>query len=495
MSGETDLIVSAPSGRLRGARLGAVDTWRGIPFAAPPTGPLRFRAPQPAATWDGVRDATVFGPAPIQRVGLGAVEGQTSEDALTVNVTRRAQTAPGLKPVLVFLYGGSNIGGTSSYPLFGGLPLLATEDIVYVTGNYRVGPFGFIDFSRYSTPTHPIDGNLGLRDQLAVLQWVKRNIAAFGGDPDNVTLAGQSAGALGVTTLMATPAAAGLFHAAIAQSSPVASVTGRERADARAQAVVEALGADENSPAQALRDVDPFRLLDAADQALAAEQIKRPGILSYASTIDGDLLPEHPLDVLSTGRGHPVPLLIGTTDNEGTLFARLTKTPPHEQVEGMLRATAAPGAERLRAAYPEYPKPKAATALSGDFLFWAPSIAAAEGHARVAPVWMYRYDYATPLLRLMGLGATHGMDLMAVFGPENSELGRKAHLLGGKRTLRSVSARTQRIWLDMILAQSQSWSPYNGTTRSTLLINADPHTEDDPRGERRRAWQTFPFYK
>ncbi|WIY82890.1 carboxylesterase family protein [Propionimicrobium sp. PCR01-08-3] len=326
MSDETDLIVSTPGGRLRGARLGSVDTWRGIPFAAPPTGPLRFRAPQPTADWDGVRDATAFGPAPIQRVGLGAVAGQISEDALTVNVTRRAQTAPGLKPVLVFLYGGSNIGGTSSYPLFGGLPLLAAEDIVYVTGNYRVGPFGFIDFSQYSTPAHPIDGNLGLRDQLAILQWVKRNIAAFGGDPDNVTLAGQSAGALGVTTLMATPAAAGLFHAAIAQSSPVASITGHERADARARAVAEALGADEDSAAQALRDVDPFRLLDAADQALAAEQVERPGVLSYASTIDGDLLPEHPLDVLSTGRGHSVPLLIVTTDNEGTLFARLTKT-------------------------------------------------------------------------------------------------------------------------------------------------------------------------
>ncbi len=487
------LTVRVDGGEIRGVREGAVDTWRGVPFAAPAVGPLRFRAPQPVDAWEGVRDASAFGDAPIQRIGLGASEGHISEDALTVNVTRRATSTSAAKPVLVFLYGGANIGGTSSYPMFQGLPFLEAEDIVYVTGNYRVGPFGFIDFSRYSTPEHPIEGNLGLRDQLAILEWVQRNISAFGGDPDNVTLAGQSAGALGVTTLMAVPRAAGLFHAAIAQSSPLASVVGRSRGDERAERVIAALGAT-GSPAEALAEVDPFRLLAAAEEGLASEQEEFPGILSYASVVDGDLLPENPLDVLAEGRAHPVPLLIGTTENEGTLFARGAKVPPAHKVEKMFTHAGSADAARLRGAYPGPPRRGAATALSGDFLFWAPSVRAAEGHARVAPVWMYRYDYATPLLHVLRLGATHGMDLMAVFGPANSELGRKAHLLGGRKGLEAVSALMQNAWMRMVTTHAEAWDKYSLPDRRTLIITPRPRVEADPRAGRREAWESFSYY-
>ncbi|WP_133754485.1 carboxylesterase family protein [Naumannella halotolerans] len=431
----------------------------------------------------------------MQRVGLGASEGHISEDALTINVSRRHTTAPGPRPVLVFLYGGANIGGTSSYPMFEGLPFLEADDMVYVTGNYRVGPFGFVDFSRYSSPEHPIDGNLGLRDQLAILEWVNRNITAFGGDPGNVTLAGQSAGALGVSTLMTVPRAAGLFHAAIAQSSPVASVVDRARGDDRARRVVEALGASDRTPAEALAEADSPRLLAAADTGLASEQDEFPGILSYASVVDGELLPEHPLDVLAEGRAHPVPLLIGTTDNEGTLFARGAKVSPAQQVETLLTHAGPAAASRLRAAYPGLPRSRAAIALSGDFLFWAPSVRAAEGQARIAPVWMYRYDYATPLLRALRLGATHGMDLMAVFGPANSELGRKAHLLGGRKDLARVTATMQATWMQMVTRHSQQWDQYVAPDRSTLIVTPRPHVEADPRADRREAWEQFPYYR
>lgn len=492
---EQTLTRPVDGGLVRGVRLGEIETWRGIPFAAPVSGALRLRGPQSVRPWEGVRQAASFGASPIQHVGMGAVSGHMSEDALTVNVTRRAEGSPGPKPVLVFLYGGANAGGTSAYPLFGGLPFLATEDVVYVTGNYRVGPFGFIDFSSYATSQTPIDSNLGLRDQLAILTWVQRNIAAFGGDPGNVTLAGQSAGALGVTTLMAVPQAAGLFHAAISQSSPAASVTGPERARRRAERIVNELGATSSAAAHALATVPPEQLLDAADRAVASERTRTPGILSYSSTVDGDLLPEHPLDVLADGRAHPVPLLIGTTDNEGTLFARASTAPPAEAVEGMLRATDPSARDRILAAYPAYPKRSAATAISGDFLFWAPTVHAAEGHAKTAPVWMYRYDYTTPLLRAMRLGATHGMDLMAAFGPENSELGRKAHLLGGRRGLAAVSTLTQRTWLDLVTRRDEPWPRYEKQHRHTLIVTGTPHEEEDPRAQRRQAWEGFAFYR
>lgn len=189
------LTVAIADGHVRGMQIEDAVTWRGIPFGAPISGPRRWLGPQTVQPWEGVRDATRFGAAPIQHLPSDAGrEEHVGEHCLTVNVTRRAATREGLKPVLVFLYGGSNANGRSSYSLFGGLPLVEAEDIIFVTGNYRVGPFGFTDFSRYATPEHPIEGNLALRDQLGILRWVQENIEAFGGDPNDVTLAGQSAG-------------------------------------------------------------------------------------------------------------------------------------------------------------------------------------------------------------------------------------------------------------------------------------------------------------
>lgn len=319
---EDELTVEVEGGVVRGFQVADAVSWRGIPFGAPITGPRRWLGPQPVQPWEGVRDGSRFGAAPIQHLPPDAGRDEhVGEYCLTVNVTRRANTREGLKPVLVFLYGGSNANGRSSYSLFEGLPLVETEDIIFVTGNYRVGPFGFTDFSRYSTPEYPIEGNLALRDQLGILQWVQRNIEAFGGDPNDVTLSGQSAGALAVTTLMTVPAAQGLFHKAIAMSSPVACITSQERNDDRARRVVAQLGLDEADPAPGLFSRPLLEIYDAAQAALASEQEHTPGMLSYASVVDGDLLPEFPLTVLAQGRAHPVPLLIGTVLNEGTLFA------------------------------------------------------------------------------------------------------------------------------------------------------------------------------
>lgn len=510
-----DLLVEAESGWLRGVRLspservpGGVLAWRGIPFAAPVEGELRWLGPQPLEPWDGVRDASRFGPACVQPPGRGIAEEDQSWDCLTLNVARRAETSLEPKPVVVFLHGGSNSGGSSSYPLYGGMPFLASADVVYVTGNYRLGPFGFLDFTEFSTFERPIERNLGLRDQLALLEWVQRNIAAFGGDPARVTLAGQSAGALGVVSLLSMPRAAGLFHAAVAQSPPVACVSSPSRARQRARWVLEELGwpgdaghgRDDDDGVRAAADllfaVEPRQLLESADAALAQEQDLTPGAMPYTSVVEdgpGSVLPERPLEVLSAGRGHAVPLLIGTTDNEGMVFTKVEKRPPADVVEAMLQATDnAP--EPLLDAYPGFPSRHAAAQVIGDFLFWAPTVAAAEGHSRVAPTWMYRYDFATPFISAIGLGPTHGTDLMATFGRRNSTLGRRAHLLGGGRRLDVVGGAMQSTWLDLAVRGRERWPQYDVESRATLVLSDRARVELDPNAARRRAWTGFHYY-
>ena len=221
-----------------------VKVWRGVRYAAAPVGELRFRAPEPPPRWTEVVDATAFGPAcpqpaiPNVQLDLGAPQG---EDCLSLNVWASSDTRPGdRKPVLVWLHGGAYVLGSGSQPLYDGRRL-AGDGVIVVTVNYRIGAFGFLDLSSFSSSRQRFDSNIGLRDVLAALGWVRDNIAAFGGDPERVTLFGESAGAGIVTTLLAVPAAAGLFAGAIAQSSPATSVYDSGRARQMAEVVLEKL--------------------------------------------------------------------------------------------------------------------------------------------------------------------------------------------------------------------------------------------------------------
>ena len=225
------LEVRVATGLLRGVRERGVLAWRGIPYAAAPVGDLRFRAPRPASTWHGVRDAKEWGLIAPQS-HKGQFRGAhpripQGEDCLNLNVIAPdermrsgAQLQDSLRPVMVFIHGGAYSVGSSREVPRQGEGLVRRGGIVYVSFNYRLGALGYLDFSRFASPEHPFESNLGLRDQVAALQWVRENIHAFGGDPDAVTLFGESAGGNAVTTLMTVPSAHGLFQRAIAQSAP-----------------------------------------------------------------------------------------------------------------------------------------------------------------------------------------------------------------------------------------------------------------------------------
>ncbi len=243
--------VTYADGTVRGRRLADLLSWRGIPYAAPPVGPLRLRAPRPVSPWAGVRDALSFGPPAPQRRRRG------SEDCLTLNILRQAEPSTAPRPVMVYIHGGAHTSGTSAAPMYSGASLVRRGDVVFVSLGYRLGALGYLDFREFSTPENTFDVNLGLRDQIAALEWVQRNIAAFGGDPTNVTLFGESAGADAVVTLMCTPAARGLFARAIAQSPPPATSNGTELAGLWAREFLDLAGVSRADAAHYLTTASP----------------------------------------------------------------------------------------------------------------------------------------------------------------------------------------------------------------------------------------------
>ena len=505
------LLVELEEGAVRGMRRRGVRMWRGIPYAASTAGDGRFRAPRPVPGWNGVRDAAEFGPvAPQKRKGqfIGAADHlPRSEDCLTVNVTAPddAETTDRGLPVMVFIHGGAySVGSSGEYPRQGER-LARRHGVVYVSFNYRLGALGWLDFRAYSAPGHPFECNLGLRDQVAALEWVRRNIRAFGGDPGNVTLFGESAGANSVTTLLAVPAAEGLFARAIAQSSPANAVYLPETAAVWAREYVGILSGfvddddleSESTDAAAamLRAADPMLLAEATTALTVRTPDENPGTISLAPVIDGEFLPHRPLDAFRDGLAHRVPLLIGTNDREGSLFeGRISILPTTKpRIRAIFANTRKRSRKAIKAQYPGLPDRRPAADFAGDFTFWFPSVKAAERHSRYAPVFFYRFDAAPRTARLLGLDATHGLELFALFERFDTIVGTALTVLGGRQMFREVGRRMQWHWAAFAASGSPGpeWPRYDEGERRTLIFDRVDRVELDPRRERRLAWQEF----
>ncbi len=503
------LTVDVTGGTVRGAVRHGLRMWRGIPFAAPPVGDLRFRRPFPVLPWTGVRDASEFGDVPMQdRKGqFVGVDGKStmSEDCLTVNVIAPLGPSAAARPVMVWIYGGAYSSGSGRQMNLQGEGLARDGDVVFVNFNYRLGAFGYLDFTRFSTPARPIESNLGLRDQVAALEWVRDNIAAFGGDPENVTLFGESAGGNAVTTLMTVPAARGLFARAIAQSPPPDAVYDKALTAAWAQDFVEILSSvvddystESTSPEDAAELLITARAEDLVSAATTMQRLtpdRVPGTIALCPVIDGDFLPERPIDAFDNGRAHPVPLIIGTNDREGSLFTGrldiLASTPP--RIRAIFAKTKKKARKRLKLLYPGLPAKRPAADFAGDYSFWYPSIRVAERHADFAPVHMYRFDLAPRLLRWIGLDATHGIELFAVFDRASGLLGRGIGVFGGYRAFAKTGERMRANWLRFARTGTvdPAWPLYTARKRNTLIIDETDRVESDPRREKRLAWQEF----
>ena len=295
-------IVSGVSGSTSDARV-----YKGIPFAAPPVGSLRWRAPQPAARWDGVRKAEKFGSVCMQSAA-GPAAQPASEDCLYLNVWTAAKSATERRPVMVWIYGGGFTGGSGSVPGYDG-DALSQKGVVVVTFNYRLGPFGFLAHPELTKESdRRASGNYGLMDQVAALEWVQRNIAAFGGDPRKVTIFGESAGAVSIADLLASPQSKGLFIRAIGESGAwmgLGVAPARRLADAEEAGVklAESLGA---------KSLAEMRQAP-ADAVLKAGRGSGP-------IVDGWFFPEAPDKIFSQGKQHAVPVLVGSNKDEGPFF-------------------------------------------------------------------------------------------------------------------------------------------------------------------------------
>ncbi len=504
-----DLVAETTYGPVRGSDDGRARAWKGIPYAAPPIGDLRFRAPEPPQRWTEVADATSFGPAcpqpsfPNMPLDLGAPRG---EDCLRLNVWASPDTRPGdEKPVMVWLHGGAYVLGSASQPLYDGRRLAGSGDVVVVTVNYRLGPLGFLDLSSLNTARRRFDSNVGLRDVLAALTWVRANIAAFGGDPRRVTLFGESAGAGIVTTLLASPAAEGLFCGAIAQSSPATSVYDRSRGRRVAEAVLDRLGIAQ-SEAERLLEVPMAAILSASQEVFDEVPVRNPGTLAFVPIVDGELLNDYPVKVAQKGRSHPVPLIIGTNKHEAALF-RLMRSPlmpiTPRAITSMFDEIAAeqpdlqlPTEEQIGSAYSRLRRKARPLSIATDVGFRMPSVWLAEGHSRVAPVYLYRFDYATPLLKLLLVNAAHATELPYVWGnlagPKDPTL-----MLGGAKTAKAVSKRVRTRWINFAThskpagpAGEPDWTPYQAADRACLVIGKRDFVAHDLDAHLRAAWGT-----
>ncbi|MFI5852625.1 carboxylesterase/lipase family protein [Streptomyces parvulus] len=496
MRNRPDPVVTTAQGAVRGRRQDdGTATFLNIPYAAPVLGAGRFAPPQPHEPWDGVRDATAPGPnAPQSERKLGGIDmapyfgagWSRGEDYLTVNVYRPA-AGEGDLPVMVFVHGGGFVAGSTRSALYDGAAF-ARDGVVLVTLNYRLGISGFLDI-----PGAP--ANRGLLDVVAALRWVRGNIAAFGGDPDNVTLFGQSAGATVVGGVLATPDAAGLFRRAIVQSGSGLGAFTTEQAARVTKAAAEALGIEPH--VDAFADISDERLVETASKLagidLRTETHHDPllGLSPFSLVLD-----TQPAVSVAAGLSADVDLLIGTNTEEGNLY--LVPVDKYaDSTAGDVDDTAArshPKPAQLAATYRDT-RPGASlgelrSAIMGDALFGAGSWALAGAHAGHPGSATFSYEFAWRSHALGGdLGATHAVELPFVF--DNAELPRLAGegaLLGPDKPPADLAARTHHAWIRFARTGNPGWDPYDTTRRATMRIDAEWTQVDDPRGREREAW-------
>ena len=490
--------VHTTAGTVEGFTRDGVNRWRSIPYAQAPVGRLRFRAPRPVQPWSGVRHCHGFtNCAPQQRrytlVGVGRYQSM-SEDCLTLNVVAPEKPSEEPLPVMVFIHGGGYIMGSSATPIYDGAAL-ARRGCVYVSVNYRLGVLGCLDLSALSTPDITIDSNLFLRDLVLALQWVRDNVAEFGGDPGNVTIFGESAGACVTATLLAVPAAEGLFARAIAESPASGLVRSKDIADEFAGRFAGLLGVRSQDGANAVMQASTAELMKAQHRLIEQGMEERLGAFPIGPVIGDDFLPADPIEAMQSGRAQRVPLIVGTNADEGRLFTRFMRMLPVNQsmIEELLADTEPAARERITAAYPDYPASSACIQLGGDFAFSSAAWQIAEAHSGHAPTYRYRYDFAPRTLRWSGLGATHATELLAVFDIYRTRFGALLTAAADRRAALRVSNQVQRRWRSFSRTgvPGDDWPLYTPEDRAVMVFDSKCRVEFDPHADRRMAWDGF----
>jgi len=483
-------VVSTVYGKVRGVASDGVASFKGIPYAAPPFGQNRMRPPARPQAWDGTRDATAYGPTvpkppyPQPYDGLLPEPVIAGDDCLNLNVWTPDPGRAGL-PVMVWIHGGAFVNGSGAVPKYAG-DRFARDGVVCVTINYRLGCDGFL-FLDDATP------NRGLLDQIAALEWVQENIVAFGGDPGNVTIFGESAGAMSVATLLSMPAATGLFRRAIPQSGAGHHVIPAGTARLVSTELAKRLGVPPIR--EGFAEVPLDRLVTAqaqlsADIAVSIDRSQWREIsangMAFEPVVDGQILPARPIDGIAGGAGRDVDLLVGTNRDEHKLFLVPTGVADATNDDALYMVAGALGLDAAGLAVYRTGAPTPGDALAAvltDWFFRIPAIRLAEAHQGHS--YMYEFVWPTPVLGGR-LGACHALEIDFVFDTLDVEGG---DALYGSSPPAGLAATMHRAWAEFASTGRPGWAAYQPDTRATMTFDLDGELTYDPRAEQRVLWE------
>jgi para-nitrobenzyl esterase len=489
-------IVATRSGKVEGIERDGIHVFRGVPYAAPPVGERRWRPPVPEDPWDGVRDASHFSAQSAQTEFaltklMGGEQPPYSEDSLYLNVWTPA-CDDARRPVMVWIHGGAFIWGAGDTPWYDGTNFARHGDVVVVTINYRLGPFGFCHLGDLF-PELDGSGNAGLLDQVAALEWVRDCIGAFGGDPDRVTIFGESAGGASVAMLLGTPAARGLFRGAIPQSGAATWCLTREQATAVATGIVERLGVRPG-------DLDALRARSTDEVLRAQPRFRENGVnaMPFQPVVDGITLRERPLEAIAAGNAAGVHVMTGTNRHEMTLFtiadpdyASLT----YEQVEARVGRALGGDGPALVASYASR-RPGATPQelwhdLATDGVFRLPAIQLLSAQLPHARVWSYLFTWESPVFGGL-LKSTHALEIPFVF--DNLARGGAEMLTGTGPERQGIADAMHRAWIAFARDGDPNhpglphWPAYDLERRATMRFDTSCEVVDDPGGDDRAAY-------
>ena len=497
-------VVETTAGKVRGTIEGKVSAFRGVPYGASTAGSGRFMPPQKPQSWSGVKDTVELGHrSPQAASGLipevAAVDANepAGEDCLVLNVWTPSTGAGHKRPVMVWLHGGGFTSGSGGFKIYDGVNLAGKHDVVVVTVNHRLNAFGYLYLADLGGAKYANSTNVGMLDIVAALQWVHDNISNFGGDAANVTIFGQSGGGAKVSTLLAMPSAAGLFHRAVIESGASLRGISRDAANKSTEAFLAKVGLKPNQIDE-LQNMPVERLV----QAISGGGLTGVPGLRFGPVVDGKTLPANPFDPTAPEISANVPLLIGTTQTEVTFFPGqqldpLDEAAARQRIKQNLRASDA-DTDKVIAAYkrvdPGITNVDLCLESASDSFAWTNAITAAErkGALGKAPAYMYYFKWRSPV-RDGKLKAMHCMEIPFVF--DNPDAGKP--MTGSGEDRYALASKISGAWAAFARTGNPSqkglaWPAYNTTKRSTMILDDKCEVVEDPRKEVRLALASLP---